>query len=171
MRIFLVGFMCSGKSRVGRELAALMGLRHVDTDRLIEQRIGPITPWFQQHGEAAFREQEQRMLAEVLAMDDVVVSTGGGMPMTADNMERMVQAGTVVFLDVPFDVLQDRIRTKGGDRPVLFGLHGDALQERVGTLLAERLPFYRKAGMRLRADALPDELARRIRDAVNAQAM
>jgi shikimate kinase len=85
--IFLIGFMCSGKSRVGRELAQQLGVRHVDIDRVVEQRVGPLVPYFQQHGEAAFREREREVLLELLGERDLVVSTGGGTPMEGDNVE------------------------------------------------------------------------------------
>ncbi len=162
MPVFLVGFMCSGKSRIGRELAERMGWRHVDIDRVIEQRIGPITPWFQKHGEAAFREVEKDVLTELLDMQRAVISTGGGTPMEGDNMKRMLAAGTVVFLDVPFDDLLTRVEQKGLDRPLLFGLKGDALRKRVEDLLAERMPMYQQAQMRVRASGDPHTIVGRI---------
>ncbi len=169
MRIFLIGFMCSGKSRIGRELAQLMGLRHLDIDRLIEQRIGPITPWFQKNGEGAFREVESKVLLELLKVENVVISTGGGTPCEGDNMDRMLQAGTVVHLDLPMDVLLDRVERKGGDRPLLFGLKGEALRSRVEELLAPRLPFYIRAHMRIRANDDPHVVAGRIRQELEGQ--
>lgn len=169
MRVFLVGFMCSGKSHVGRELARALNLRHLDIDRLIERRIGPITPWFQLNGEAAFRTVENEVLKEVVGENGMVVSTGGGTPCEGDNMERMLKAGTVVFLDVPFDVLLDRVARKGGDRPLLFGLKGDDLRRRVEDLLAARLPFYGRAHMRIRAEEEPHITAERIKQALEHQ--
>ncbi|MCB0774499.1 MAG: shikimate kinase [Flavobacteriales bacterium] len=145
MRIFIIGFMCSGKSVVGRELAQLTGRRFVDLDRVIEQRIGPILPWMQQHGEAKFREVESAVLGELLTGGDVLVACGGGTPMAADNMDRMLAAGRVVYLDVPHEVLLARAIRSGGDRPLLFGLHGQALSDRIGELMRVREPVYRRA--------------------------
>lgn len=169
MRVFLIGFMCSGKSRIGRELAGLMKLRHLDIDRLIEQRVGPITPWFQQNGEAAFREIEEQVLSELLTSDNVVISTGGGTPCEGDNLDRMLQAGTVVYLDLPLDALVERCASKGIDRPLLFGLKGEALSTRVEELLTPRLPFYNRAQMRIRALDEPHITAARIAQALEAQ--
>lgn len=169
MAVFLVGFMCSGKSRIGRELAQRMGWRHVDIDRMIEQRIGPITPWFQKNGEAAFRTLEKQVLGEVLGEARTVVSTGGGTPQAGDNMERMRGAGTVIYLDVPFDELLDRVAQKGGDRPLLFGLKGEALRSRVEELLAARVPFYQRAQMRVRASGTPAAIAERIQQGLEGQ--
>ena len=162
MRVFLVGFMCSGKSRIGRELAQRMGWRHIDIDRMIEHRIGPITPWFQKNGEEAFRELEKKVLAELLETERTIISTGGGTPIEGDNMKRMLASGTVVYLDVPFDELLPRVEQKGGDRPLLFGLKGDALRARVEELLSARLPFYMRAHMRVRASGEPHVIAERI---------
>lgn len=166
MRVYLIGFMCSGKSHVGRELARRLGLRHVDIDRLIEQRIGPITPWFQANGEAAFRALERKVLEEIIQQDGVIVSTGGGTPCEGDNLQRMLNAGEVVFLDVPFAMLMDRIERKGGDRPLLFGLKGAQLQARVKELLDHRLPTYKQASMHVLADTAPDLIAARIEQAL-----
>ena len=66
MRVFIIGFMCSGKSIVGRELATMTGRRFADIDRVIEQRIGPILPWMKQHGAAKFRSGESEGPAELL---------------------------------------------------------------------------------------------------------
>jgi shikimate kinase len=164
--IFLIGFMCSGKSRVGRELAEQLGLRHVDIDRVVEERVGPLVPYFQQHGEAAFREREREVLLELLAERDVVVSTGGGTPLECDNMERMLAAGPVVFLEVPMATLMPRIIRAGGDRPLLLGLNGEPLRTRVESLLAARLPVYASASHTVDADGTAEEAAFRIRKAL-----
>ena len=166
MRVFLIGFMCSGKSHVGRELARVMHMRNLDIDRLIEQRIGRITPWFQAHGEAAFRALESSVLAEVVQQGDVIVSTGGGTPCEGDNMARMLRTGQVVFLDVPFDMLLERIERKGGDRPLLFALKGEPLRARVCDLMAQRVPVYKQATMRVLADTTPETIAARIHQAL-----
>jgi shikimate kinase len=170
MRVFLVGFMCSGKSRIGRELAQRMGLRHIDIDRVIEQRIGPITPWFQKNGEEAFREMERKVLAELLTAEQTVISTGGGTPVEGDNMKRMLAAGTVVYLDVPFEELLQRVEQKGGDRPLLFGLKDEVLRSRVEELLSARLPFYMRAQMRVRASGEPHVIAERIQQGLEGEA-
>lgn len=166
MHVLIIGFMCSGKSHIGRLVAQRLGLPHVDTDRLVEQEVGPLLPWIGQHGEAAFRAREAMVLRQVLQGPAAVVSTGGGTPCEGDNMERMLAAGTVVYLDVPVDVLIDRCARKGGDRPLLFGLKGEALANRVRDLLAQRTPVYRRAHVLVRADDTPERIADRITAAV-----
>lgn len=164
--LFLIGFMCSGKTRVGLELARQLGWRHVDIDRVVEERVGPLVPYFQEHGEAAFREREREVLLAHLNELDVVVSTGGGTPFVADNMDRMLGAGPVIFLEVPVEALMPRIIRAGGDRPLLFGLKGEALRLRVEELLRERISVYRKASIVVQADVEPAEVAMRIRTAI-----
>lgn len=169
MRIFIIGFMCSGKSVVGREVATLTGRRFVDIDRVIEQRIGPILPWMQANGEARFREVENEVLAELLKEEDVLVACGGGTPMTADNMDRMLSAGRVVYLDVPRDVLVQRAIRAGGDRPLLHGLAGQALDERIAELMRVREPVYRRAPVHVPGGASPAETALRMADMLGLQ--
>jgi shikimate kinase len=170
MPVFLIGFMCSGKTRVGRELAALLGWPHADTDRLVEARVGPLVPYFRDHGEAAFREREREVLHTMLGSGDTVVSVGGGTPQAFDNLAVMRAAGTVVFLDVPLEALMPRIERAGLDRPLLLGLKGEALREHVEVLLAERMPVYAQADVTVRADAEPAEVARRIAAMLGLQA-
>lgn len=158
----LIGFMCSGKSRIGRELAPLLGLPFHDIDRVIEQRVGPIKPFFEREGEAAFRTVEAQVLMELLTLPPAVIAMGGGTPCEGDNLYRMKAAGTVAWLDVPLDVLMPRIARAGGDRPLLAGLKGEALRERVEALLQPRLPFYVQADVRVDATGAPVEVAQRI---------
>ncbi|MDX9751851.1 MAG: shikimate kinase, partial [Flavobacteriales bacterium] len=65
MRVFLIGFMCSGKSTVGRHLAPLLGLPFIDLDRVVEARVGPLLPYIVAHGEEAFRRHEAAVLGEL----------------------------------------------------------------------------------------------------------
>jgi shikimate kinase len=168
--LFLIGFMCSGKTRVGRELAHVLGRRHLDLDRVIEARTGPLVPFFQQHGEEAFRILEAEVLQDLLKEQDAVISTGGGTPCMGNNLEVMKSAGTVVWLDVPFDELMRRIERAGGDRPLLFGLHGEALRARVEELMADREEAYRQAHLIVQAGAAPDHVALQLKRVLDLQA-
>jgi shikimate kinase len=168
MRVLLIGFMCSGKSTVGKALAQLLELPFFDIDRVIEQQVGPLMPFFHTHGEDAFRLLERKVLAELLEGPAAVIATGGGTPCEGDNLQRMKHAGTVVWLDVPNDALMPRIERSGGDRPLLAGLKGEALQQRVSELLASREPVYAQADIIVQAAAEPLVVAQRIAFALNA---
>ena len=108
--IVLCGFMGSGKTVVGRELAKIMGAKFVDTDELIEKEQGvAIKAIFAAHGEDYFRDLEYEMCKKVAQMKGAVVSTGGGAMTFARNVEAIKQGSKVVFLDASFDLICDRI--------------------------------------------------------------
>lgn len=161
--VFLVGFMCSGKSTVGRLLAPLLDRPFLDLDRLIEAEVGPLVPFFAREGEAAFRALETRMLREALPREPAVIATGGGTPCTPGNMDVMRAGGTVVLLDVTMDALMPRVERAGGDRPLLLGLRGAELRERVSSLLADREGCYAKADITVYADDPPSQVAARVK--------
>lgn len=162
--------MCSGKTRVGRELAKIMDRRHIDLDRVIEKRTGPLVPFFAKEGEAAFRAIEREVLGDLLEEKDAIISTGGGTPCTGDNLDRMKAAGTVVWLDVPMIALMPRIERAGGDRPMLFGKKGEELHQHVQQLLTEREGFYAEAHVIVQAGDAPEVVAERIKSALELQA-
>lgn len=169
MHIQLIGFMCAGKSRAGRELAPLLGLPFQDLDRVIEQRVGPIKPFFEREGEAAFRSVESAVLRDLLLGVPAVIAMGGGTPCHGSNLDLMLSAGTVVWLDVPLDVLLPRIERTGSDRPLLAGFSGPALRDHVCSMLASRLLFYGRAHARVDGSGTPAEVAHRIAAVVQAR--
>ena len=92
--IFLVGFMGSGKSTVGRHLAEALGYRFIDTDVFIETRFRQrILDMFAQHGEVTFRRRERMAIEELMSMPDTVFATGGGLPCYEDTMEQLLLSG------------------------------------------------------------------------------
>ena len=101
-RIFLIGYMGAGKTTVGKVLSRQLELSFIDLDHYIEGRYHKtVGQLFAEKGEDAFRDIERRMLREVAAFEDVLVSTGGGAPCFFDNMEFMNGAGQTVYLE-PF---------------------------------------------------------------------
>ena len=108
--IVLCGFMGSGKTVVGKELAKILGVKFVDTDELIEEEQGvAIKAIFATHGEDYFRDLEYEMCTKVAEMNGVVVSTGGGAMTFKRNVDAIKEGSKVVFLDASFDVICDRI--------------------------------------------------------------
>ncbi len=146
MRIFLIGFMGSGKTTTGRKLARKAGLNFIDMDEEIEnkynQKVGRI---FLEKGEAVFRQYERDLLKEIIALDNMVVSTGGGVPCYYDNMEFMNENGITVYLRLDPPSLVKRLEEAKTDRPLIKNKNHDELIEYVANNLAEREKYYMHA--------------------------
>ncbi len=158
-KIYLVGFMASGKSTVARHLAQRLRWRHEDIDDLIEtrerQRIADI---FAKRGEPYFRAAERETLKLLLPIRQMVVATGGGTFADPDNHAAMMVDGVVVWIDLPLSELIPRIPLDGrrplaADRPALERLY------------AARVDTYRLAHLRVNASrASPGVVADRVLD-------
>jgi len=117
--IVLIGFMGSGKTQVGKELAKELARSFFDTDSLIEEKYGlKITAIFADKGESFFREAESRIIDEVTAEDGQVISCGGGAILRNENVNYLKNNGILIYLKAPFEVLYDRIKASS-DRPLL----------------------------------------------------
>ena len=116
--VALAGFMGAGKSRIGWELSRRLGLNFIDTDRVIE-RVSclRIPDLFELYGEAVFRDYETEVVRRSLRLDDVVVSTGGGTVMRAENRELLLSRGPVVLLSASPETIYKR--TRRHKRPLL----------------------------------------------------
>ena len=146
MKIFLIGFMGSGKSTIGRRLTELLGFDFVDTDRFVEMlHKTTVAQIFEQQGEAAFRKMERHILQVLQQRDFAVISTGGGMPCYADNMEVMLASGKVVYLKTSPQTLTRRLLRSRTERPLIKGKTEKELQQYVVEKLTEREPFYSRA--------------------------
>ena len=165
-RVYLTGFMASGKSTVGPLLADALGYRFVDLDWLIEARAGRSIPMiFAEGGEAAFRAAEAEALDETTRSRRMVVATGGGALVTPAALRTARMAGPVIWLRASVDTVLDRLGDAVG-RPILAGpdgrpLWGQALRQRVETLMAEREPFYAQADLTIEADPPASVVAQR----------
>lgn len=156
-RIFLTGYMGSGKTTLGRALAAAIGIPFIDLDHYIEQRYRKtISQLFAERGEEGFREIERRMLHEVGEFEDVIISTGGGTPCFFDNIEYMNEQGTTVYLDVPVERLFIRLSIARSKRPLIKEKNDEELMTFIEEQLAKRAPHYSKAQYSFKADRLED---------------
>lgn len=141
MRIFLTGFMGSGKTEVGRLLAGRLGLAFVDLDGEIERQAGAsIRDLFRREGEEGFRRREQAALAASAERDGLVVATGGGVVTCAANRAWMKEHGVTVWLNPPFAALAARLTPEARALRPLFTGEEQALE-----LWSERLPLYATA--------------------------
>lgn len=155
-RIFLVGFMCSGKTTVGELLAKGLGWDFIDVDKEIEKNEGMSIPEiFEKKGEPYFRELELRTLMELSRRDRVVVSTGGGLGANPEAMKLMKEKGMVVWLKVSFEDFLKRCGKDEG-RPLLkLG------EEKLRELLEERNRVYSQAHIEVEGGD-PSDIAGRI---------
>lgn len=147
MRIFLIGYMGSGKTTIGRDVAERLSLNFVDMDAHIEnQQRKTVAEIFTELGEGKFRELERNCLLEVSDYENVVIATGGGAPCFFNNMEIMKAAGETFYINLNPKVLSDRLKTTPiQNRPILANYDGDDLEEFVASALQEREPFYNRA--------------------------
>ena len=137
--IILCGFMGSGKTVVGRELAKIMGRRFVDTDELVEKKQGiPIKAIFEAYGEDRFRDLEHEACAETAKLKNCIISTGGGAVTFDRNVEALKRGGKIVFLDTDFETICERIGTST-NRPLFQD------REKAKALFDERQEKYARA--------------------------
>lgn len=138
--IALIGFMGVGKSAVGRAIAQLCDMRHVDLDNEVERRSGrEVREIIATDGEAAFREREHEALEALRGASGLVISCGGGIVLRDDNVRTLRELATVVFLTARIEDLLGRIEGDGG-RPLLEGASDP--HERAKEMLQERMPRY-----------------------------
>lgn len=146
MIIFLVGFMGSGKSTVGQRLAGRLGYSFIDMDARIEGEHGmSINEIFEKLGEKAFREMETNMLKEMFSLQDTVISTGGGLPCTGNNMELINKNGVSIYLRMEPAVLLNRLSMGKSRRPLIRHLSREELETFIQEKLNEREPVYLRA--------------------------
>ena len=160
MKIFLIGFMGSGKTTIGRRLAYITGFDFVDTDRFIEMQQGmTIAEIFARQGEAAFREMECAILRDLQKREYAVVSTGGGMPCHGDNMDMMLAGGKVIYLNTSPQALSRRLIRSHTERPLIKGKTEAELQAYILKQLSEREPVYARAHIVVQTESFSmDEL-------------
>ena len=146
MRIFLIGFMASGKSTFGKKLANVMNFSFVDTDQKVENETGlSILNIFLEKGEVFFRETETGILNDLLLLNNVVIACGGGLPIHSANLYKMNRFGITVFLKPPFHIIAQRLLDLKHSRPLLLEMGDDELEQRLRVLYLQRLPVYREA--------------------------
>lgn len=159
MLIFLIGYMGCGKSTIGRKLSSQLGWDLVDTDSLIERQEGmSVGEIFDRHGESYFRRLEQGVVDEMVTTGrDLIVSTGGGLPMWEDNMARINSVGETIYISRTAENIASRLSAHGrAKRPKLRGLSDEELVEFMAKNIASRDGVYREAKLIIEAVPLSD---------------
>ncbi|MDE7415762.1 MAG: shikimate kinase [Lachnospiraceae bacterium] len=144
--IILTGYMGCGKTTVGRHVAKLKDYTFVDTDEMIvEQQHRSINEIFATDGEQAFRDMETTLLKQLIdeKREHLVISTGGGMPLRAENRQLLSELGRVVYLKASPQTIYNRIK---GDttRPLL---QCENPMNRIEEMIAERGPLYEEGAL------------------------
>ena len=162
MRIFLIGYMGSGKSTLGKMIAEKTNSKFIDTDDLIVAKEGlSCAEIIKTKGEEYFRKTEQEVLASVCYMaENATIATGGGMPCFHDNMEQMNASGKTIYLNWTPNALAERLMTTDlSTRPMLQGKTNEQLTELIIEQLGKRNPYYEKAHIIIQCDGLSEEQA------------
>lgn len=153
--IFLIGYMGSGKTTLGRGVEARAHIAFIDLDQYIEERYGKsIKDIFKERGEDGFRLIERDCIRELSLKKDILVACGGGTPCFFDNMEIMNSRGTTVWLDASVDILHARLKEGRSQRPLIADFDDDELRGFIIRSLEKRNPFYSRAKHRFCADNL-----------------
>ena len=160
MRIYLIGFMGSGKSTIGRRLAKRLAYPFYDLDSVLEEKLGmSIREVFNERGEACFRTEEQKVLHQISKEGRGVIATGGGTPCFFDNMAHMNKTGVTVYLKMSPLSLSHRLENARLKRPLMEGKQGAELLASIRELLMEREPYYLQASCIIKGEnAKPEQI-------------
>ena len=150
MRIYLIGFMGSGKSKLGQRIATAFQVSCFDTDRVIETQAGMTIPEiFETRGEDFFRHLEADVLRQTAFYEKSIIATGGGLPCYGDNMSWMKDKGITMYLDWPEDIIINQLMKERSSRPLLAHLADSDVKAKVKELLSIRRPYYEQAAITL----------------------
>lgn len=149
MNIYLIGYMYSGKTTLGRQLAQRLGYNFVDTDQLFEEKYHTSIPLFFQHyGESAFRTLEHQVLESTSQLDRHVIACGGGTPCHHGNMDFILDHGLSVYLHMDYQDVCARMTQSRKVRPILAAKSPEERRDFVREQLSQREVFYDRAHLR-----------------------
>lgn len=154
----MIGYMGSGKTSLGKELAKVLGFRFADMDKLIEEGCGKTIPEiFASEGEPYFRKCERSLLEGFGGLDgDMVIATGGGVPCFGDNMDLLNELGVTVYLKMSPEKLVGRLGYGRGKRPIIKDMDDGQLLRFIGEKLPEREKYYSRAAVIADCDGCSD---------------
>lgn len=145
MKIFLIGLPGSGKTTLGKKVAEKHGLSFIDLDEEISASEGKSIPQiFSKYGENYFRRKETEILIKIIQKRaDFIMATGGGTPCFFSNLQLMKEAGTILFLNTPLDVIAERLTSEKDTRPLMN--KATNVLDKLIELFANRSEFYQQA--------------------------
>jgi len=157
-RIVLIGFPGSGKTTIGKKLAKMVNYEFVDLDKWFETKYHiSISDFFTKYGEIPFRVSEHQLLAEVLLMENVVVSTGGGTPCFHGNMDLIVAQAVSVYIKLSPNSLHDRLIHSKKKRPLILNKSEEEILHYINEKLTEREKYYNRATYSIKGESLSME--------------
>ena len=147
MRVYLLGFMSSGKTKNGKTLAENMNMDFIDLDGWIEEEESmSVNDIFAEKGADAFRKLEKKYLTQSAELENTIISCGGGTPCFFDNIDFIKKNGTSVFINPSPKTIFDRLIKKGKEkRPLIKDMDDDVLYQYICEKLEKRLPYYTQA--------------------------
>jgi shikimate kinase len=156
MRIFLIGFMGSGKTYWGSFLAQRLHFPFYDLDAIITETEGKsIASIFAEKGEEYFRLLEKDILEDIIKEHPaLVLSCGGGTPCFFNNIELMKKEGTVVWLNTSIEVLTDRLKKEKAKRPLIKNISDDELRSYILKKMNDRRLYYEQADVHVEEDSI-----------------
>lgn len=144
--IYLVGFMGSGKSTIGKKLSKKLNLKFLDTDKIIEKKNSmTINQIFYNQGEKFFRNEEKRLLIELNKYKKTIISTGGGFVCNSRIIDLINQNNFTIYLKYESETLYKRLLKEKQNRPLLKNLKENELKEFIENLLFSREKYYKKS--------------------------
>ena len=148
MNIYLIGFMGSGKTNMGRLISNQLEYKFCDLDEMFEERYHfTVGHFFETFGEAEFRKIERNLLLSTVNFSQSVISTGGGTPCFFENIDFIKQNGLSVYFRLTAPQLISRLKQSKKPRPLIRNFQGEELDKQIITLLEHREPFYLKADL------------------------
>ncbi|MBC6492560.1 shikimate kinase [Flavihumibacter stibioxidans] len=159
MRVYLIGFMGSGKSFWGRKLSAAMKVPFFDLDdEIVQREQKPITEIFSEKGEEYFRRLEKDILEQLTETnEDMILSCGGGTPCFFGNIDYMKGRGKVVWLNTSTNVLVERLLKEKTHRPLLRDIPDEDMKAFIVRKLHDRKLYYEQAHLILKEETLSSE--------------
>lgn len=156
MKIFLIGFMGSGKTYWGRQLSQKLGIPFFDLDEQVSNHTGKSIPEiFASEGEEHFRLLEKEVLYIITeSHESFVMACGGGSPCFFNNIEYMNQSGTTIWINTPMPVLLERLIKEKDSRPLIKNLSDEQLQGFITRKFSDRKIYYEQAAVKIDEDPL-----------------
>jgi len=153
MNIYLVGYMGSGKSTIGKLLAHRLNFAQLDLDDYFEETYKiSVMNFFAKYDEAAFRGIETKLLEQTFGLENYVISTGGGTPCFNNNMELINENGVSVYIRMHPKSLFTRLKNAKRPRPRTFLLDDESLISRIDEDMLVREKFYKQASIEIKGE-------------------